>query len=1765
MMANDLVNGLLLYPKICYSTLVKVKKSWSTVAATLLLFVLLVVSALFGAAQSVAAAVGINNQIHFQGKVVNKTVGTNVTNGSYSFIFSLYTVSSGGSAIWTETKSLTVASGIFRTYLGDSTPLPGSVDFNSDSLYLGVDFNGDGEMTPRIRLAAVPYAFNAAKVGGLTVTNTTGTLTVANGKTISFADAFTTSGANPLTLTTTGTTNVTLPTTGTLATLAGAETLTNKTIGSTGLVFSGAATDITSGTNEDIVIDANGAGGLTLNDVTTLAAGKALIITGGAGSPTATNGTVWYDTTANKFKVVENGAVKILCNTTDLGCGSSAAFSALTAATGTNTIDNTTYAQTWNWNSATTQTGLTLGSSSLTSGGLLAINSSAAANFTGSLVSIGLTDGTGAASNTGSVLTVTNSGTANSNSALVIQNNANGTNAFSLKVNDEASDTTPTVIDAYGRLGVGTSSPNSLLQVGSGSNNGDISLYGDLTKQGYSRTHGLTNVVDVQVYDTSRDSDGGSWVWRTANSAWATEAKDDGFGDPCVISSDDRCGRNMFPEKAILVTTTSGLYIFNAKDNSLWIKFTQDGTYSLGADSNNNPSGVAALNGVIYVGTNGSSGSGMYAFDFINDTMYRYNTTNRVSAVESISARNTAVSYTANAKTALAILDNVVNDVSVTVTVGSTNTKGINGLTLVGLATDTGMSVINQSAGQINNYSDVAGDDYNTIVLISRGRAYALNETQAQLERWDNMDTDQSDELAGTPSVVWDEASLPPLSKTTPTIAASPDTLEVIQYGSFGSTIEDIIYAGTSQGLTEIHGATNGWSRFITSTYQTDLMPGTIRGMFPFEESSGSAVDASFRGNFLAPKGTPTYRSDGARGRGVFFNGSSHFCSDTNNDGTCDVDTDFGTGTVPFTISFWFKHSTTLPVAVEPMVDRQFLTGATQDTTGGYRVWMTTTGTVSFGIDDDLTAFPEDTASSTEKYNDNLWHYVVAQKGTATMQLYIDGKLVGSDAGISATGTMGTTSILGVGAACNTNAACAGGTFYTGYIDDLRMSMGGSGTVDVLSNAQVQQMYSVARPTVSKRDVSVTDATTTSTTTIGDSGETWTPGEFSGLIVELTGGTGSGQTRPVVSNTATTLTVNPAWTVTPDTTTDFAIKAEFLQGSSDNVTSIAIDNPAILGVGYQIYVGTSDGSDGGAVSVFNRDSFVKTDTFHKDAGKVDDYGNAWTGTNSDNITSIAATGNTAVFGNGIGQWGATSAFSLQGVRDHFDKLVDQFRSETIRDGLTGNGLEIGVMGGADLAEYYDSEQQLRAGDIVALAGEGAPQNVLKTTAPYDLRAIGVIATQPGMILGTKENNSYPVALVGRVPVNVTTERGMVKAGDQVTSSSTAGYGMVADQAGIVIGKALEDLDVDSLTNCPDDAVVEDGVLCGQVMVFVNLSQSLGVPIEAMIDRNPPIVLQGVEETSTDTVLNTAQTQQQSILKRLSAQLRERVLNASNSSTTQQTLRIDRVQANQDIIAPNVIADMIIARSIRADKIEGLEIYTNRLDTLSQDLVDQMKDLKASQDSTQSAGISEVNSLSESDVLATILKADALQLQGLVVSGKATFKGETFFEKIVQFAAKVIFNNDIEVKGRTYLAEDSIGEVLLQANAEQTTIAFKKPYPQPPIISVSMNIDWTTLDPELQETVRQAVTEGKLQYFVTDRSVDQFTIRVSQPINVPLNFTWTAWPVRSDYSPIISSEGQPLSIPPAVEIPPEASESAEQVPASQSAAILENSPTTIQEP
>ncbi|MBI4136346.1 MAG: hypothetical protein HY481_02265 [Candidatus Vogelbacteria bacterium] len=115
-----------------------------------------------------------NLQINYQGKLTNSS-SVAVSDGSYSIVFSLYAAATGGTAIWTETQSVSVTSGLFSVMLGTTTSLA-NVNFDQ-TLYLGVNVAADGEMTPRKVLGVAPATFLATAVRGATTTSSFGTTT----------------------------------------------------------------------------------------------------------------------------------------------------------------------------------------------------------------------------------------------------------------------------------------------------------------------------------------------------------------------------------------------------------------------------------------------------------------------------------------------------------------------------------------------------------------------------------------------------------------------------------------------------------------------------------------------------------------------------------------------------------------------------------------------------------------------------------------------------------------------------------------------------------------------------------------------------------------------------------------------------------------------------------------------------------------------------------------------------------------------------------------------------------------------------------------------------------------------------------------------------------------------------------------------------------------------------------------------------------------------------------------------------------------------------------------------------------------------------------------------------------------------------------------------------------------------------------------------------------------------------------------------------
>jgi glyoxylate utilization-related uncharacterized protein len=86
-----------------------------------------------------------------------------------------------------------------------------------------------------------------------------------------------------------------------------------------------------------------------------------------------------------------------------------------------------------------------------------------------------------------------------------------------------------------------------------------------------------------------------------------------------------------------------------------------------------------------------------------------------------------------------------------------------------------------------------------------------------------------------------------------------------------------------------------------------------------------------------------------------------------------------------------------------------------------------------------------------------------------------------------------------------------------------------------------------------------------------------------------------------------------------------------------------------------------------------------------------------------------------------------------------------------------------------------------------------------STITYDTHVAGIVSTEPGVSLGTKEGGNSGEALIavsGRVPCKVDASNGPIEEGDLLTTSTRQGYAMKATdpKIGTVLGKAMGTLE-----------------------------------------------------------------------------------------------------------------------------------------------------------------------------------------------------------------------------------------------------------------------------------------------------------------------------------------------------------------------------------
>jgi len=348
-----------------------------------------------------------------------------------------------------------------------------------------------------------------------------------------------------------------------------------------------------------------------------------------------------------------------------------------------------------------------------------------------------------------------------------------------------------------------------------------------------------STAVDVFIYDTSKDSDGGAWRHRTQHTSWYNE----------TLDTDIRGIRKEFPSVAVIVAEEHTITIYDGDDPSLpmWMIFPQNrGALGGVTSADRDLTSVAMLNGVLV----GGYGNGLSYVNFLSEVLERgasVNTSNVGVLPFNVSERDQqpgGLGGTLN----LQIRNANVNDVAMTV-LPDAPTDPATGLPVptIAVATNGGVSVIKDDGTVVDLTYSISSNEAGKVWFTSDGGI-----------AWTSRI-----ELGGY-VYVYRENEVPALDK-----AAKPDA----RYGNFTYTpsSSDLTFIGDTSfdaldgaiasngGLTVLAESpttpTEGMVAYTTSDYTTGWLPGSIKLA---ALANSATADRSVNNNPLTQNGTIT-------------------------------------------------------------------------------------------------------------------------------------------------------------------------------------------------------------------------------------------------------------------------------------------------------------------------------------------------------------------------------------------------------------------------------------------------------------------------------------------------------------------------------------------------------------------------------------------------------------------------------------------------------------------------------------------------------------------------------------------------------------------------------------------------------------------------------------------------------------------------------------------------------------------------------------------
>lgn len=396
------------------------------------------------------------------------------------------------------------------------------------------------------------------------------------------------------------------------------------------------------------------------------------------------------------------------------------------------------------------------------------------------------------------------------------------------------------------------------------------------------------------------------------------------------------------------------------------------------------------------------------------------------------------------------------------------------------------------------------------------------------------------------------------------------------------------------------------------------------------------------------------------------------------------------------------------------------------------------------------------------------------------------------------------------------------------------------------------------------------------------------------------------------------------------------------------------------------------------------------------------------------------------FDSGSGNYGSISFVGNQTGDSNADNMGSFLFSHSL----------VSTTGAYDIAEDYPTrEQGLVAGDVLSL-NPNETGLVVRSSVGYDRTVVGIYSTKPGLRLSQQEAAinglpTVPVALAGRVPVNIAPDSAPIAAGDAIVSSGTyPGKAMKALVNGPTIGKALE-----SWT---------PGTGQTQVLVLVNLSWN-GSSTGASSD----IVLQAASDTAVNISDNTGST-----LFNVNTNTRKLTIGTAADSAELELFGNIIVRGDaqitgsimvESVVAESVVAEEVTAETITSETVTAENVVADSVkvsgNNISENYESADDSIEAGEvvaiDNSEDALIARADVSSSSSILGVVVEESGLELGSELEEGSGNTK---YSVALIGRAQVKVSNENGEIMPGDFLANsDTIPGAAMKATKTGSVI------------------------------------------------------------------------------------------------------------------------------